>query len=228
MMMSEHAGTYTALLEYSPHRRTVDMMAHAIDTPAPSTIILISGDRDFVYAVSVLGLRQYRVVLLAPRAAHSSLKAQASTVYNWPDDCLPDLPPNLDETAVSRCRPATLNDFWNKRSSYPTPPSTTSTSASSEPPVQSDAPSNRTAEGDLDAQPTLEEQEGGLRYDSPVSHCQTSWSDIYSRTSQTAASVSSLYRSLPSRTWRHDAGWRADRVVHTSESTAQIRRSTLG
>ena len=174
MMMSEHAGTYTALLEYSPHRRTVDMMAHAIDTPAPSTIILISGDRDFVYAVSVLGLRQYRVVLLAPRAAHSSLKAQASTVYNWPDDCLPDLPPNLDETAVGRCRPATLDDFWNKRSSYPTPPSTTSTSASSEPPVQSDVLSNRTAEGDLDARPTPEEQEGGLRYDSPVSHCQTS------------------------------------------------------
>ncbi|KAI1786187.1 limkain-b1-type NYN domain-containing protein, partial [Ganoderma leucocontextum] len=62
----------------------VDMMAHAVDNPAPTTIVLISGDRDFVYAVSILSLRQYRVILLAPRAAYSGLKAQGSAVYRWP------------------------------------------------------------------------------------------------------------------------------------------------
>ena len=44
----------------------VDMMAHAMDNPAPSTIILISGDGDFAYAVSVLASRQYRIIILAP------------------------------------------------------------------------------------------------------------------------------------------------------------------
>ncbi|KAI0701793.1 limkain-b1-type NYN domain-containing protein, partial [Earliella scabrosa] len=62
----------------------IDMMAYAMDNPSPTTIVLISGDRDFVYAVSILSLRQYRIVLLAPRATHSSLKAQANAVYNWP------------------------------------------------------------------------------------------------------------------------------------------------
>ena len=65
------------------------MLAHAIDNPAPSTVILISGDRDFVYAVSVLRLRKYRVVVIAPTAAHGSLKNQASALYEWPRHVLP-------------------------------------------------------------------------------------------------------------------------------------------
>ncbi|KAM5539109.1 hypothetical protein V8D89_007332 [Ganoderma adspersum] len=89
----------------------VDMMAHAVDNPAPTTIILISGDRDFIYAVSILSLRRYRVVLLAPRGAYSGLKAQASAVYNWPDDFLPELPPSApychasQANASGSCRP---------------------------------------------------------------------------------------------------------------------------
>lgn len=78
------------------------MMAHAIDNPAPTTIMLISGDRDFIYAVSILSLRRYRVVLLAPRAAYSGLKAQASAVYNWPDDFLPELPPSARDCHASQ------------------------------------------------------------------------------------------------------------------------------
>ena len=121
------------------------MMAHAIDTPAPSTIILISGDRDFVYAVSILGLRQYRVVLLAPRAAHSSLKAQANVVYNWPEDFLPGPVAVADMAAVgpgcaTRCRrpsksgPATLDDFWKRKLPTPSP----TVSATSEPTLRLD------------------------------------------------------------------------------------------
>ena len=63
-------------------------MAHAIDNPAPSTIVLITGDRDFVYAVSILSLRNHKVVLIAPRNSHDGLKAQADSVYDWPDDFL--------------------------------------------------------------------------------------------------------------------------------------------
>lgn len=61
----------------------VDMLTYAIDTPAPATVMLISGDRDFVYAVSVLRLRQYHVVVIAPGSAHSSLRSRASEVYDW-------------------------------------------------------------------------------------------------------------------------------------------------
>lgn len=96
------------------------MMAHAIDTPAPTTIILISGDRDFVYAVSILALRQYRVVVLTPKSAHNSLKAQADTVYQWPDDFLADPSRSIDGTPpgpdtnlsrkLSKSAPSALND----------------------------------------------------------------------------------------------------------------------
>lgn len=99
-------------------------MAWAIDNPAPATIILISGDRDFVYAVSILSLRQYRIVLLAPRSAHGGLKGQADVVYNWPEDFLPELPavalseatpppPSGRERRLSRAIPLALREYPN-------------------------------------------------------------------------------------------------------------------
>ncbi|KAH9842933.1 NYN domain-containing protein [Rhodofomes roseus] len=66
----------------------VDMLTYALDTPAPATIVLISGDRDFVYAVSVLRLRRYRVVLVAPHTTHNSLRSQATVVLDWSTDVL--------------------------------------------------------------------------------------------------------------------------------------------
>lgn len=64
------------------------MLAYAIDTPAPATVILISGDRDFVYAVSVLRLRQYHVVVVAPATAHISLRSRAAVVHDWETEVL--------------------------------------------------------------------------------------------------------------------------------------------
>ncbi|KAF8894335.1 limkain-b1-type NYN domain-containing protein, partial [Gymnopilus junonius] len=61
----------------------VDMFAHAIDTPALSTVVLITGDRDFTYAISTLKLRMYRVVLVTLSNAHASLTAQASVCLDW-------------------------------------------------------------------------------------------------------------------------------------------------
>lgn len=87
-------------------------MAYAIDSPAPATVILISGDRDFVYAVSVLCLRQYRVIVMAPTAAHASLKGQASVVYAWPGDVLPEAP-SEDGT---KSRATTIPDFFRAKS----------------------------------------------------------------------------------------------------------------
>ncbi|KAJ7349496.1 NYN domain-containing protein, partial [Mycena albidolilacea] len=63
----------------------VDMLAYATDHPAPATLILISGDRDFAYAVSVLRLRRYEVVIISLPlpGAHISLKSQASMWLDW-------------------------------------------------------------------------------------------------------------------------------------------------
>ncbi|PSR88888.1 hypothetical protein PHLCEN_2v5037 [Hermanssonia centrifuga] len=65
-----------------------DMLVHAMDHPAPSTVILISGDRDFAYAVSLLRLRKYKIVVIAPSTLHNSLKTQATTAYEWPRSVL--------------------------------------------------------------------------------------------------------------------------------------------
>ena len=72
------------------------MLAHAIDNPAPSTIVLISGDRDFAYALSILRLRRYNVVLITLSNAHPSLKAQASLCFNW----ISDVSGTVDPTTV--------------------------------------------------------------------------------------------------------------------------------
>lgn len=84
-------GVWQYPLWLSPHslmQHVVDMLTYAIDNPAPATVVLISGDRDFVYAVSVLRLRRYRVVVVAPYTAHGSLKSQASAVLDWEADIM--------------------------------------------------------------------------------------------------------------------------------------------
>ncbi|KAH6573843.1 hypothetical protein BASA60_005863 [Batrachochytrium salamandrivorans] len=62
----------------------VDMLSYVMDTPTPATIVLISGDRDFVYALAVLRNRNYNVVLIVPnKGASPVLLAQATTVLEW-------------------------------------------------------------------------------------------------------------------------------------------------
>ncbi|KNC99136.1 uncharacterized protein SPPG_05395 [Spizellomyces punctatus DAOM BR117] len=67
----------------------VDMMAFALDNRPPATVILISGDRDFAYALSTLRNRQYHIILLTGKqGAHLSLKAQAHEVLDCRVDVL--------------------------------------------------------------------------------------------------------------------------------------------
>ncbi|KAE9399688.1 hypothetical protein BT96DRAFT_919993 [Gymnopus androsaceus JB14] len=63
-----------------------DLLTFAMDNPTnPSntTILLMSGDRDFAYPLSVLRLRRYNVVVVAPSVVHPSLRAQASRFFEW-------------------------------------------------------------------------------------------------------------------------------------------------
>ncbi|KAF5378928.1 hypothetical protein D9757_008743 [Collybiopsis confluens] len=63
-----------------------DMLTFAMDNPArpPSTTIMIlSGDRDFTYTLSILRMRRYKVVIVAPSNVHPSLREQASEFFEW-------------------------------------------------------------------------------------------------------------------------------------------------
>jgi len=72
-------------------------MAYAIDNPAPSTFILITGDRDFAYVVSILRLRRYQIILVTLPTAHASLTSQASICVDWLSEVLEPVqrPPNV-------------------------------------------------------------------------------------------------------------------------------------
>ncbi|KAL1755354.1 NYN domain-containing protein [Schizophyllum commune] len=62
-----------------------DMLVFALDHPAPATIVLISGDRDFAYVASILRRRMYNVVLIchSTPGPHKSLLQQVSTHVDW-------------------------------------------------------------------------------------------------------------------------------------------------
>ncbi|KIJ69488.1 hypothetical protein HYDPIDRAFT_106117 [Hydnomerulius pinastri MD-312] len=78
----------------------VDMLAFAVDHSAPATVVLITGDRDYAYAVSTLRLRKYKVVLIVPSSPHipTCLESQASLAIDW-------------STAVLRTRAEATNPF---------------------------------------------------------------------------------------------------------------------
>ncbi|KAL5490375.1 hypothetical protein ACEPAI_5208 [Sanghuangporus weigelae] len=75
----------------------VDMLAFAIDRPAPACIVLITGDRDFAYAAAILKLRGYRIIAISPASnAHTSLKVQADELYDWQTDILDSMDSVVD------------------------------------------------------------------------------------------------------------------------------------
>ncbi|KZP18837.1 hypothetical protein FIBSPDRAFT_744842, partial [Athelia psychrophila] len=60
-----------------------DMLAYAMDHPRPATIVLVSDNQQLAYPMSILRLRRYRTVVIAPRTAHSSLKLRATSFVDW-------------------------------------------------------------------------------------------------------------------------------------------------
>ncbi|KAL1693479.1 NYN domain-containing protein [Schizophyllum commune] len=92
-MRSELQSTGVALVD-CPHNGQkdvvdqmlqTDMLVFALDHPAPATIVLISGDRDFAYVASILRRRLYNVVLIchSTPGPHKSLLQQVSTHVDW-------------------------------------------------------------------------------------------------------------------------------------------------
>lgn len=75
------------------------MLAFAIDNPTPCTIVIITGDRDLAYALAILKLRSYRIVLVTLPNAHTSLTAQSSVAFDWSNSILK--PPIISTTSPS-------------------------------------------------------------------------------------------------------------------------------
>ena len=84
----------------------VDILAFAVDHPSPATIFLITGDRDYTYAVSTLKLRKYEVILVVPSSTSPYLESQASLVIDW-------------GAAVLRTRTEAVNSAQAVRQPYP-------------------------------------------------------------------------------------------------------------
>ncbi|KAI0340648.1 hypothetical protein BDW22DRAFT_390713 [Trametopsis cervina] len=71
-----------------PHSNRKDvadkmMIVFAMDDLPPATVIILSGDRDFVYAASTLRLRAYHVVVIGPKTCHHQYQGRASEVLDW-------------------------------------------------------------------------------------------------------------------------------------------------
>lgn len=64
----------------------VDMLLFAADSNSPVTIVLITGDHDYMYAVSKLMHRNHKVVVIAPSVASTGLKSIASEFHDWEDE----------------------------------------------------------------------------------------------------------------------------------------------
>lgn len=118
---------------------SVDMMQFGMDNPAPGTVVLISGERDFAYGVSAMRNRHYRVVIMAPlHILHDSLRCQASALYDWDavnsgkhgpgrsaDFGRPPLP--LGQPSHGHIRPPSGPQLQKTSAGLPTPVTTTGT-----------------------------------------------------------------------------------------------------
>lgn len=69
--------------EASDKKIIVDMLFWAVDNPAPANYLLISGDRDFSYALHQLRMRRYNILLAQPEKASVPLVAAAKSVWLW-------------------------------------------------------------------------------------------------------------------------------------------------
>jgi NYN domain len=73
---------------------------YAMGRSSPTTIILISGDRDYAYTLSMLRNLQYRLVIIGHQA-YSSLKSQASVFLDWGLDIVAKVTPGSQKSSPS-------------------------------------------------------------------------------------------------------------------------------
>ncbi|KAJ3572498.1 hypothetical protein NP233_g3050 [Leucocoprinus birnbaumii] len=66
----------------------VDMLTLAMDESPPSTILVATGDQDISYALAILRLRRFKVILVYPTGIHECLVMQSDQSTNWDSEVL--------------------------------------------------------------------------------------------------------------------------------------------
>lgn len=125
-----------------------DLLAYAIDQPAPATVVLISGDRDFAYPLGILRNRGYNVVLVTPPiGAVPILEASANVVMSWRRDVL-GVQTNKDGKPYSAYSATTKQSNYNNPSNNASSAAVNANLSAGRPPGalrhQDRQPSNRT------------------------------------------------------------------------------------
>ena len=59
------------------------MIFYAWNNPAPHTFVVITDDRDIAYALAMLEMKNYRIVLISPAGSHPDLTSQATVQLDW-------------------------------------------------------------------------------------------------------------------------------------------------
>ncbi|XP_010446227.2 PREDICTED: uncharacterized protein LOC104729024 [Camelina sativa] len=83
MSISNEKYDITGVKDGSDKKILVDMLLWGMENKAPANIMLISGDRDFAYALHLLGMKKYNILLAQPEKASPFLIAAAKTVWFW-------------------------------------------------------------------------------------------------------------------------------------------------
>ncbi|KAJ2917205.1 hypothetical protein MD484_g3173, partial [Candolleomyces efflorescens] len=87
-----------------------DMLAYALDRPTSSTVlVLVSADPSLAYPLSILRLRGYHVVVVAPAETKPDLTVQASLCFDWNAEVLGGVgvPPSISSKVKSLAPNAT-------------------------------------------------------------------------------------------------------------------------
>lgn len=103
-------GMYYLMSNLADSLVTDAMIAFAFDTAfACKTVILISGDSDFVFAVKLLKSRGIKVVVIMPKTGSFALKKEASFVHLWRHNVsLIAPPPKTMDSSVSSAQDSML------------------------------------------------------------------------------------------------------------------------
>ncbi|KXN82518.1 hypothetical protein AN958_02369 [Leucoagaricus sp. SymC.cos] len=101
----------------------VDMMTHAADNPTPTTLVVVAGNQDFSYAISILRLRLYEVILVSPKD-RTGQYSQASAYLDWFDDLLGYQPSMVHDTPLIPPRSSRQSRANTNTTAMTTPPTT--------------------------------------------------------------------------------------------------------
>lgn len=83
--MSTLQQSYKSLVVISVLFHEVDLLVFALENQSPTVLVLITGDKDFTYAISILRMKGHEVYIIFPPGTrtHQGLKHIATGILDW-------------------------------------------------------------------------------------------------------------------------------------------------